>query len=59
MGAPGAFPVKESDQNLQQFMKWSRVIDTKANDFIKKELPEGPFVGIHLRNGVDFVSKIF
>lgn len=29
-----------------------------ARDFIATNIPDSPFIGIHLRNGPDFVSKI-
>ena len=57
MGAPGSFPVEEENRKLQKYMTWSTAIETKADDFIKNTLPQGPFVGIHLRNGIDFVRS--
>jgi peptide-O-fucosyltransferase len=56
MGAPGSFPCKKENKWLQKFVKWSTSMNKKADKFIKDVLPEGPFVGIHLRNGIDFVS---
>ena len=56
MGAPGSFPVLEKDRWLQKFVKWSLKIEKKAKEFIKRMLRNEPFVGIHLRNGIDFVS---
>ena len=55
MGAPGAFPVERQNWKLQKYMHWSAAIEKKAERFIKDSLPAGTFVGIHLRNGVDFV----
>ncbi|CAF0970316.1 unnamed protein product [Brachionus calyciflorus] len=55
-GAPGAFPVLEKHVFLQKYLKWSDFIDSKAEEFINK-LTGGShekFIGIHLRNGVDF-----
>lgn len=57
MGAPGAFPVHEQDRWLQKFVQWSVKIEKKAKEFITNVLKNEPFVGIHLRNGIDFVSK--
>lgn len=54
MGAPGSFPVLEKDRWLQKFVKWSLKIEKKAKEFIKRVLQNEPFVGIHLRNGIDF-----
>lgn len=56
MGAPGAFPVHEKDRWLQKFVQWSANIEKKAKEFITSVLKNEPFVGIHLRNGIDFVS---
>ena len=57
MGAPGEFPVREHNWWLQKFVHWSKKIKKKAKEFIKSVLNNEPFVGIHLRNGVDFVSS--
>ena len=58
MGAPGEFPVREHNWWLQKFVHWSKKIKEKAKEFIKSVLNNEPFVGIHLRNGIDFVSSI-
>lgn len=54
-GAPAAFPVQEENLHLQKYLQWSDEIDKKANNFIKKILPKGAFIGIHLRNGIDWI----
>lgn len=54
-GAPAAFPVQKENLHLQKYLKWSEDIDSKANSFIKKFLPKGAFIGIHLRNGIDWI----
>ena len=59
MGAPGDFPVLERNRRLQKYLQWSDEIDKISNEFIKNVLPEGPFVGIHLRTGSDWVMKMF
>ena len=56
MGAPGSFPVHAEDRWLQKFVQWSVKIEKKAKEFITSVLKNEPFVGIHLRNGIDFVS---
>lgn len=56
MGAPGSFPVHEKDRWLQKFVQWSVKIKKKAKEFLTSILQNEPFVGIHLRNGIDFVS---
>jgi len=57
MGAPGYFPVNAEDRWLQKFVQWSVKIEKKAKEFVTSVLKNEPFVGIHLRNGIDFVSK--
>lgn len=54
MGAPGAFPVKKGNRGIQKYVKWSKKVVTQAEEFIAKKL-QRPFLGIHLRNGPDWV----
>ncbi|CAB4044057.1 GDP-fucose O-fucosyltransferase 1-like, partial [Paramuricea clavata] len=54
MGAPGDFPVLERNRRLQKYLQWSDEINKISDEFIKNVLPEGPFVGIHLRTGSDW-----
>lgn len=56
VGAPGPFPATESSLGVQRFIRWSDKIEAKAEKFIKSKIPERPFIGIHLRNGVDWRS---
>ena len=56
MGAPGAFPVEEKNRWLQKFVRWSPAVENMAKEFVNSVLKKEPFVGIHLRNGIDFVS---
>ena len=60
-GAPGAFPVSEHDVHLQKYLKWSDVIESKADKFLGqiKDNPEDKFIGLHMRNGIDFVSLYY
>ncbi|XP_071821277.1 GDP-fucose protein O-fucosyltransferase 1-like [Apostichopus japonicus] len=53
-GAPASFPVEKHNLDLQRYFKWSKDIEEQANLFIIEELAEGPFVGIHLRHGLDW-----
>lgn len=53
-GAPASFPVQLENLKLQQFLSWSTTIEDKADTFIKNTLPNGAFIGIHLRNGIDW-----
>ncbi len=56
-GAPAAFPVQEDNVYIQRFLRWNRVMTGKGEEFIKKHLAtRGKFIGIHLRNGADWVG---
>lgn len=53
-GAPAPYPVQKENVHLQKYLQWNDAMISKAQDFISNQLPKGPFVGIHLRNGVDW-----
>jgi hypothetical protein len=67
--APGSFPVEPKNRQLQAYFKWASgnfdynfplftsvvlVIRDEAKTFVDMHLTR-PFVGIHLRNNVDWV----
>ncbi|XP_044737812.1 GDP-fucose protein O-fucosyltransferase 1 [Chrysoperla carnea] len=54
-GAPGSFPVQLENRHLHKYLKWSSNILEQAEKFVKENLPKGAFVGIHLRNGIDWM----
>lgn len=54
-GAPASFPVQEENRDLQKYLVWSDHIQQQAKHFIKNNLPKGSFIGIHLRNGIDWI----
>ncbi|CAG5133999.1 unnamed protein product [Candidula unifasciata] len=54
VGPPAAFPVSQFNVKLQKYIKWSDNYSKMADDFIQQNVPERPFLGIHLRNGPDF-----
>ncbi|KAH0952545.1 hypothetical protein HN011_002327 [Eciton burchellii] len=54
-GAPATYPVQLENKHLQKCLNWNDDIMNKAKTFIKTKLPKGAFVGIHLRNGIDWV----
>ncbi|KAL1124708.1 hypothetical protein AAG570_001332, partial [Ranatra chinensis] len=54
-GAPASFPVQKENKDLQRYLSWSDNVATEADTFVKSTLPRGAYVGIHLRNGVDWV----
>lgn len=53
-GAPASFPVQLVNKPLQKCLNWNDDILNRAKTFIKEVLPRGAFVGIHLRNGIDW-----
>nr|SVE73444.1 EOG090X02RM [Daphnia atkinsoni] len=53
-GAPASFPVQLENRGLQEYLVWTQRITNRAINFIRNTLPIGSFVGIHLRNGVDW-----
>lgn len=53
-GAPAAFPVQEENIALQKYLIWTERLQTKANHWIRSTLSKGAYIGIHLRNGVDW-----
>lgn len=54
-GAPAVFPVQMENRDLHKFLIWSDEIMDAAKRFIKQTLPKGSFIGIHLRNGIDWI----
>ncbi|XP_067633640.1 GDP-fucose protein O-fucosyltransferase 1 [Eurosta solidaginis] len=54
-GAPASFPVQAENRELQRYLRWSNKYEENMRDFIKTKLPRGAFIGIHLRNGIDWV----
>nr|CAB3264993.1 GDP-fucose protein O-fucosyltransferase 1-like [Phallusia mammillata] len=53
MGAPASYPIQETDRKLQTYVTWSKQVQEFADNFISKEVKR-PFVGIHLRIGIDW-----
>lgn len=54
-GAPANFPVKEENRQLHKYLIWSHEISNKAKQFISLDMAGKPFIGIHLRNGIDWI----
>lgn len=55
LGAPASFPVQIENRVLHKYLQWNDNITAQANNFIKTSLPKGSFIGIHLRNGMDWI----
>lgn len=53
-GAPASFPVQIENVDLQRYLVWNTQMQTIARDWITTNLPKGAYIGIHLRNGVDW-----
>jgi len=54
-GAPASFPVQREHRGLQRHLLFSRRIEDEAQKYIDKHFAGKKFVGIHLRNGADWV----
>ncbi|XP_060591410.1 GDP-fucose protein O-fucosyltransferase 1-like [Ruditapes philippinarum] len=53
-GAPATFPVQQQNVGLQKYIKWSENIAGQRDKFIKDNIGDKKFIGIHLRLGSDF-----
>ena len=54
-GAPAPFPMKRQHRDLQRYLQVSDFIESEAQGFIDANFPNTRFIGIHLRNGADWV----
>lgn len=55
-GAPASFPVQKENLHLQKYVQWNDNVVKRATLFIKNHMAGGGFIGIHLRNGKDWVK---
>ncbi|KAJ0181805.1 hypothetical protein K1T71_002527 [Dendrolimus kikuchii] len=55
-GAPASFPVQKENLMLHRYLHWNDEVMGKARTFIKNNMSGGGFVGIHLRNGQDWMK---
>ena len=58
-GAPAPFPMLPSLWHLQKHLVFSDYIMRQANKYIEENFPYKSFIGIHLRNGADWVGFCF
>lgn len=54
VGAPASFPIQKENVALHRYMKWSDRIERAADAFVTGRIRPGKFIGVHLRNGVDW-----
>lgn len=55
VGAPASFPIQKENVAIHKHLKWSDRIVRAADAFAADRIRPGKFVGVHLRNGVDWV----
>jgi len=53
-GAPASFPVQSGHVGLQKHVLWSDTWRERGKEWVRKHLPRGKWLGIHLRNGGDW-----
>eukprot|EP00731_Ephydatia_muelleri_P011989 Em0006g883a len=54
-GAPATFPVLRHHRHLQRYVLWSDKMNRIVEDYITKEMKAAPFIGVHMRIGVDWL----
>lgn len=55
VGSPASFPIQKENVINHRYLEWSDNVQNLANTFINNQIKPGKFIGIHLRNGVDWV----
>ena len=51
--------MEEKNRQAHAFLKWSDKMTKEVDEYVQNTLPKGPFVGIHLRNGIDWVRTVY
>ncbi|XP_055332615.1 GDP-fucose protein O-fucosyltransferase 1-like [Paramacrobiotus metropolitanus] len=54
-GPPAPFPVPLRHWHIQKYVAWSEEIQQRGDAFITEKFGTEPFLGVHLRNGEDWV----
>jgi hypothetical protein len=55
--APGRFPISHRDVHLQKYFQWSEMIEYEVDKFLKEVVGKERFLGVHLRNGADWIQN--
>ncbi|XP_041484097.1 GDP-fucose protein O-fucosyltransferase 1-like [Lytechinus variegatus] len=55
-GAPAPFPMREANRKIQNFFKWNERLFAEAKHHMDELFNGEPYVGIHLRTGIDWVK---
>lgn len=55
-GAPAPYPMARSNRHLQRYLEFSDRVTEEAQKYIDNHFPNERYVGIHLRNGPDWVN---
>ena len=53
-GAPASFPVQAEYVGLHSILQWTHTWVERGREWVRKNLPQGEWLGIHLRNGGDW-----
>ena len=54
-GAPASYPILPEHRGLQKYLVFADEIQKQVDDFITNNFPGQKYIGIHLRNGQDWV----
>lgn len=54
VGAPASFPIQKENVGVHAYLKWSDAIESSAKEFVDDRIRPGKYIGIHLRNGIDW-----
>lgn len=55
VGAPASFPIQKENLGIHSYLKWSDAIEDSVREFVDTMVKPGKFIGIHLRNGIDWI----
>ena len=58
-GAPASYPVQAENVKLSKYLVYNDEMVKRGDAFIRDNLAHGPFIGVHLRNGPDWVSAFW